>query len=156
MRRMSYACLRSFHRVLVWRALFWWVMLIPRPLLAADTDHCAVCGEIPFGSVYLITDAVTLEKVAVCTNCEALYPNCFLCGLPAKTNAVGYLASKHETGAPQAAGAVVDQSHLKLAYCTRSRTGSVLALLPTFVANRASHHSSAPRDPSRLALSKGV
>lgn len=91
MRRMSYARLRSFHRVLAWRALCWWAALVASPSLAADTDHCAVCGEIPFGSVYLVTDAVTLEKVAVCTNCEALYPNCFLCGLPAKTNAVGYL-----------------------------------------------------------------
>src|SRR5436190_8771011 len=58
---------------------------------AADSDRCAVCGELPFGSVYLVTDAVTAEKVTVCTNCEALYPNCFLCGLPAKTNAIGFV-----------------------------------------------------------------
>ena len=71
---------------------FWLVaFVIETQSFAADTDHCAVCGEVPFGSVYLITDAVTSEKVAVCTNCEALYPNCFLCGLPAKTNATGFL-----------------------------------------------------------------
>jgi hypothetical protein len=60
-------------------------------VLAADSDYCAVCGEVTFGKVYLITDEVTAEKVTVCTNCEAIYPNCFLCGLPAKRNAPGFV-----------------------------------------------------------------
>jgi hypothetical protein len=59
--------------------------------VAVGSDYCAVCGDLPFGSIYLVTDAVTAEKVTVCTNCEALYPNCFLCGLPAKTNAPGFI-----------------------------------------------------------------
>jgi hypothetical protein len=71
--------------------LFWLWLAIAAPSLATGSDRCAVCGDLPFGSVYLITDAVTVEKVTVCTNCEALYPNCFLCGLPANTNTPGFL-----------------------------------------------------------------
>lgn len=81
---------RQAHPVLPARCL-WLIAFLLTIRCFADTDHCAVCGEVPFGNIFLITDAVTAEKVAVCTNCEALYPNCFLCGLPAKTNAPGYL-----------------------------------------------------------------
>ena len=76
------------------KSLLWIGLTLPLfagRLFAADSDHCAVCGEMPFGSVYRITDAVTGEKVTVCTNCEAIYPNCFLCGLPAQTNAPGFV-----------------------------------------------------------------
>lgn len=76
------------------KSLLWVVITLPLlagGLFAADLDHCAVCGEQPYGSVYRITDAVTAEKVTVCTNCEAIYPDCFLCGLPAQTNAPGFV-----------------------------------------------------------------
>jgi len=67
-------------------------LLAALSLRAADTEHCATCGAVPYGHVYLVQDAVTFEKVAICTNCEAIYPTCFVCGLPARTNAPGFVA----------------------------------------------------------------
>jgi hypothetical protein len=61
-----------------------------RPL-AADSERCVVCGAAPAGGFYLIKDKVTSEKVQVCTNCAAVYPDCFVCGLPARTNAPGFI-----------------------------------------------------------------
>ncbi len=78
-------------RHLVWFWLWLACLALPSTLVATDSDHCAACGEVTFGKVYLVTDAVTAEKVSVCTICEAIYPNCFLCGLPAKTNAPGFV-----------------------------------------------------------------
>ena len=57
---------------------------------AADDDVCAICGR-PFTDVYYsIEDKVTHQKKHVCKQCELL-PDCFVCGLPANTNDVGYL-----------------------------------------------------------------
>jgi hypothetical protein len=58
--------------------------------LRAAEDHCATCGNILIERVYRIEDQVTLEKRHVCGNCEKNFPLCFLCGLPAPTNAVGF------------------------------------------------------------------
>ncbi len=79
----GFAVFRAFLGVLT-------VLLISSLPVAAG-DYCAVCGTLPFGSIYLVTDAVTGEKATVCTNCAALYPDCFLCGLPANTNAAGFM-----------------------------------------------------------------
>ena len=46
-------------------------------------DVCAICGQEIHGTVYLITDRVTGEKVEVCSDCIKL-PRCFICGLPVK------------------------------------------------------------------------
>jgi hypothetical protein len=60
-------------------------------LLGADADVCAVCGR-PFGeSYYSIEDKVTLEKKHVCKDCAFSFPDCFVCGLPADTNAAGFV-----------------------------------------------------------------
>lgn len=55
---------------------------VPCPLLAGESDHCAVCGG-PLGDwVYTYTDKVTGEKVQVCSACAKLPDTCFMCGLP--------------------------------------------------------------------------
>ena len=64
-----------------------------RPVQAPGTeaDVCAVCGK-PFVDVYYsIEDQVTHEKKHVCRDCEQSYPICFVCGLPANTNAPGFV-----------------------------------------------------------------
>ncbi|HTL58014.1 MAG TPA: hypothetical protein VL361_20160 [Candidatus Limnocylindrales bacterium] len=75
------------------------------------SDFCAVCGTLPSGSIYLMTDAVTAEKVTVCTNCAAIYPNCYLCSLPANTNSTGFVRLPDERSlcARDAKTAVLDE-----------------------------------------------
>jgi len=51
--------------------------------LAARADVCAICGQEIHGTIYMMTDKVTGEKVEVCSDCIKL-PRCFICGLPVK------------------------------------------------------------------------
>ena len=48
---------------------------------------CAICGKEIHGTIYLMTDKVTGEKVEVCSNCIKL-PLCSICGLPVKDDGV--------------------------------------------------------------------
>jgi hypothetical protein len=65
--------------------------LCPLRLVAADAEVCSVCGRPIIEIYYSFEDKVTLEKKHVCKDCEKSYPECFVCGLPANTNAVGFL-----------------------------------------------------------------
>lgn len=56
--------------------------------VAALADNvCAICGKEIQGTIYLMTDKVTGEKVEVCSNCIKL-PLCSICGLPVKDGGV--------------------------------------------------------------------
>ena len=55
--------------------------------MAAWGDICAICGKEIHGTIYLMTDKVTGEKVEVCSNCIKL-PLCSICGLPVKDDGV--------------------------------------------------------------------
>ena len=104
-------------------------------LFAADSEHCAVCREVPFGSVYLITDQVTAEKVTVCTNCEALYPICFLCGLPARTNAPGFVRLPDERVLCERdakTALLQDDESLRICRQVRDELGRVFSRFMTF------------------------
>jgi len=73
--------------------LFWFFLFLAaaRPTLAQD--RCASCGElIQLGTIYILEDKVTLQKVEVCRNCEISFGACFICGLPANTNLEGFVA----------------------------------------------------------------
>lgn len=60
-------------------------------LAAAEAEVCAICGK-PFDGVYYgFEDKVTLQKPHVCKDCEQSFPECFVCSLPADTNAPGFL-----------------------------------------------------------------
>jgi hypothetical protein len=50
---------------------------------AARADDCAICGQHINGTIYIVTDGVTGEKIEVCSNCDLL-PRCFICGRPVK------------------------------------------------------------------------
>jgi len=64
----------------------------PDSRAAVGSDRCFVCGGfIITGTVYLLKDQVTLEKVEVCSNCENHFPDCYWCGIPADTNAPGFV-----------------------------------------------------------------
>ena len=52
-------------------------------------DPCDVCGRSIGDTVYLIKDKVAQIKKRVCTKCSLELPDCFLCGVPALTNATG-------------------------------------------------------------------
>jgi DNA-directed RNA polymerase subunit N (RpoN/RPB10) len=54
--------------------------------VAADPNRCAVCGVALSGTVYTYTDKVTNEKKQVCHDCSVLSEECFICGLPVKTD----------------------------------------------------------------------
>jgi Protein DA1 len=57
-------------------------------LVARADNVCAICGKpIYGGTVYIVTDEVTGEKVLVCSDCIKL-PRCSICGLPVKENYV--------------------------------------------------------------------
>ena len=55
--------------------------------VAARGDVCAICGKPIYGTVYIMTDQVTGEKVLVCSDCIKL-PRCSICGLPVKDGGV--------------------------------------------------------------------
>lgn len=61
---------------------------------AAAQDICAICGQPINGSIYLITDEVTGQKLEVCSNCIKL-PRCFICGLPVKDNGMELSDGRH-------------------------------------------------------------
>ena len=75
------------------RARYLWVIFLMAcfcfgaPLAAQAENICAVCGKEIQGTVYIVTDKVTGEKVLVCSNCIKL-PRCSICGLPVKENYV--------------------------------------------------------------------
>jgi hypothetical protein len=74
-----------------WAAALWLgYCLYPARLAAADTDVCAVCGEPIIDVYYGFEDQVTLQKCHVCKHCEQAYPECFVCSLPANTNAPSF------------------------------------------------------------------
>lgn len=78
-----------------WKRVFFAFLLLLLPatesrLLGADPDVCAVCGKPIVDVYYTMEDHVTLEKRHVCRTCEQSYPVCFVCGLPADTNATGF------------------------------------------------------------------
>ena len=54
-------------------------------LVAQAENVCAICGKEIQGTVYIMTDQVTGEKVLVCSDCIKL-PRCSICGLPVKEN----------------------------------------------------------------------
>ena len=54
---------------------------------AADPTHCGVCNQ-PLGvTVYTSMDKVTHEKVLLCHDCATWPDECYICGLPARTDA---------------------------------------------------------------------
>ena len=61
------------------------------PVIAED--RCVICGGGTFkgGVVYIVEDKVAHQKVEVCDDCSKNFPDCFVCGLPANTNRVGYV-----------------------------------------------------------------
>ena len=60
----------------------------------AHDDICAICGQPIQGTIYLMTDKVTGEKVLVCSDCIKL-PLCSICGLPVKDNGVALPDGRH-------------------------------------------------------------
>ena len=51
----------------------------------ADPYRCSICGEgFVGGTIYLVTDKVTREKLQICHDCSVLAEECFICGLPVK------------------------------------------------------------------------
>jgi hypothetical protein len=60
----------------------------------AHDDICAICGRPIQGTIYLMTDKVTGEKVLVCSDCIKL-PLCSICGLPVKDNGVALPDGRH-------------------------------------------------------------
>jgi hypothetical protein len=75
------------------RAGYLWIIFLMAcfcfgpPSAAQAGDTCAICGKEIQGTVYIMTDKVTGEKVLVCSNCIKL-PRCAICGLPVKDNGV--------------------------------------------------------------------
>jgi hypothetical protein len=57
---------------------------------------CDVCGKAITSTIYTIEDRVTKTKKGVCWTCEYSLPRCFLCGLPALTNAPGAVQFEDE------------------------------------------------------------
>jgi hypothetical protein len=82
---------RSVRSTQLFRDLVSLTIWFPLTLLAED--RCFVCGGQPTGNVvYIVEDKVAHQKVEVCEKCQQIYSLCFVCGLPASTNAPGYLA----------------------------------------------------------------
>lgn len=60
---------------------------------SVGSNKCFVCGNTIYrGTIYLTKDEITLEKVEVCSVCEAEFPDCYWCGIPANTNTVGFVS----------------------------------------------------------------
>jgi len=74
-------------------ARYLWIILLMAcfcfgtPLAAQADNICAICGKEIQGTIYIMTDKVTGEKVLVCSDCIKL-PRCAICGLPVKDGGV--------------------------------------------------------------------
>ena len=53
---------------------------------APVSNKCAICGNEIGERVYILVDKVTEEKKNVCQDCAKLPHDCFICGLPVKTD----------------------------------------------------------------------
>src|SRR4051812_34901446 len=56
--------------------------------VAADPDHCGICGKGLGPTIYRTMDHVTHEKVFMCYACAVCPDECYICGLPAVLNSV--------------------------------------------------------------------
>jgi hypothetical protein len=109
--------------------------LFPGRLAAADADVCAVCGEPIVDVYYSFEDQVTLEKSHVCKKCEEAYPECFVCSLPANTNAAGFLrlADERVICARDAKTAVLQpEDGLQISRDVRDGLGRLFSRFTTF------------------------
>lgn len=71
---------------------FFCFLLLTTLVPATLAQICASCGQtIGALTIYTVYDEVRQEKVFVCPRCEEEMPDCFVCGLPAYTNAPGFL-----------------------------------------------------------------
>lgn len=52
----------------------------------AVAEKCGICGRDLGEVVFIVTDKVTEEKKHICQDCSKLPHDCFLCGLPVKTD----------------------------------------------------------------------
>ncbi len=78
-------------RLTLWLSVCLFLLANQTFLAAVDSEVCAVCGKPITDVYYNFEDQVTQEKKHVCKNCEQSYPECFVCGLPADTNATGFI-----------------------------------------------------------------
>jgi hypothetical protein len=67
------------------------LVFAPKGRAAFGSDKCLVCSQYINGTVYILRDQVTLEKVEVCSECEGHFPDCYWCGIPANTNTPGFV-----------------------------------------------------------------
>lgn len=52
----------------------------------ALAEKCGICGHDLGEIAYILTDKVTQEKVHICQECSKLPHDCFVCGLPVKSD----------------------------------------------------------------------
>ncbi|MGH7968526.1 MAG: protein DA1 [Limisphaerales bacterium] len=77
----------------IWFCLAGLLLIAPRSSATVGSNKCFVCGNVIYrGTIYLTKDEITLEKVEVCSVCEAEFPDCYWCGIPANTNTVGFVS----------------------------------------------------------------
>jgi hypothetical protein len=72
-------------------ALCVWLVLLGSLVPVQAEDRCAICGGAPGGTVYIVEDKVTHEKVEVCEKCEKNLTDCYICGLPANPDSPGFV-----------------------------------------------------------------
>jgi hypothetical protein len=80
--------------------------------VAADPDHCGICGKSLGPTIYRTMDHVTHEKVFMCYACATCPDECYICGLPAVVNPVK-LSDGRFLCARDAKQAVLDESKAK-------------------------------------------
>ena len=87
--------------------------------LAADPDHCGICGKALGAAIYTTTDRVTHAKVFMCSACARYPDECYICGLPAVLDPTK-LPDGRFLCARDAKDAVLDESRAK-AICEEVR-----------------------------------
>ncbi len=68
-----------------------WMFCYPGSCGIGNYVACPVCGKPAGDAVYLVTDKVTRARIGVCEQCAFFLPRCFICGVPALTNAAGFV-----------------------------------------------------------------
>jgi DNA-directed RNA polymerase subunit N (RpoN/RPB10) len=69
----------------IWLALF--ALICAQYLRAAPVSNkCAICGNEIGEVTYIFVDKVTEEKKHICLECSKLPNDCFICGLPVKSD----------------------------------------------------------------------
>jgi hypothetical protein len=97
-------------------------------------DVCAICGQQIKGTIFLVTDKITEEKMEVCLECAKL-PSCCICGLPVKDDGVALPDGRHLCARDKRTAVLTADESKRIANEVQNRVEKMFARFTAFPTN---------------------